>query len=148
MGGGKFGQADHHYLNVGRIIGGLMVVACIVVTEIFGSVVELWRFLSALPAFWGIAVWAGILWRRCNGYGAWAGLISSALVWWITRDYFQLEFMEQVICYLSTGILFTIFVSLKTPALSEERLDRFYTTLHTPIGQEDKLRALGYEVRE
>ena len=141
-------KEDHHYLNAGRIMGILMVIAGIVVTEIFSSVVELWRFLSALPAFWGIAVWGGILWRRCNGYGAWAGLISSALVWWITRNYFHLEFMEQVTWYLSTGVLLTIIVSLSTPQQPKALLDKFYTTLHTPVGQEDKLRALGYEVRD
>ena len=85
---------------------------------------------------------------RCNGYGAWAGLISSALVWWITRNYFHLEFMEQVTWYLSTGVLLTIIVSLSTPQQPKALLDKFYTTLHTPVGQEDKLRALGYEVRD
>jgi len=39
-----------------------------------------------------------------------------------------------------------IVVSLLTPPESAERLDRFYTVLHTPVGQELKLREAGIQV--
>ena len=57
----KSDEEDHHYLNVGRVVGVLMVVGGILITEYFHSVISLWRFLVPLPAFWGIAVWACIL---------------------------------------------------------------------------------------
>ncbi len=50
--------------------------------------------------------------------------------------------------YITTGVLLTIIVSLYTPEQPKALLDKFYTTMHTPVGQEDKLKALGYEVRD
>ena len=110
--------------------------------------VALWRFLAPLPTFFGIAIWAGIVWRRCNGLGAWAGVLGSILIWVWSRYYMGHELAEQVVWYLSGGILLTIAVSLLTSPQPKERLDRFYTVLHTPVGEEDKLRAAGIEVRD
>ena len=39
-----------------------------------------------------------------------------------------------------------IIVSLLTPKPDQDRLDRFYTILHTPVGEEHKLREAGIKV--
>ena len=143
----KRDKEDHHYLNVGRVVGVLMVVGGILITEYFHSVISLWRFLVPLPAFWGIAVWAGILWRRANGFGAWAGILGSTAIWAITNEYLGLELQEQVVWYLLGGVSALIIVSKLSPAQPKERLDKFYAFLHTPVGDEQKLIDAGYEIR-
>ncbi len=141
-------RADRHYLNVGRIAGLVMVVGGIVVTGLFENAVDIWRFLLPIPAFWGIVVWGGIIWRRCNGYGAWAGVVGSLGIWIWSRFVMGHELADQVAYYLCGGVVLTIVVSLLTPMQSRALLDRFYTVIHTPVGQEHKLREAGIDVRE
>lgn len=54
---------------------------------------------------------------------------------------------EWHICaFLAAGILAMIVVSLLTKGKPEKELDNFYTLIHTPVGQEDKLREAGIPV--
>ncbi|HAA73918.1 TPA: hypothetical protein DCE37_02210 [Candidatus Latescibacteria bacterium] len=139
---------DHHYLNVGRVAGIVMVIGGILVTELFDSVIALWRFLVPMSAFWGIAVWGGIIWRRCNGYGAWAGILGSVAIWAYCNYELRMELQDMIVWYLSGGILLMIATSKSTPAIAKESLDKFYDFMHTPIGQEQDLLDKGYELRD
>ena len=141
-------REDHHYLNVGRVAGLVTVVGGIIVTVVFENVVDIWRFTLAIPAFWGIAVWGGIIWRRCNGYGAWAGMLGSMGIWAWSRYAAGHDLAVQVTYYLAGGVILLIGVSLLTSPQPAALLDRFYAVLHTPVGQEHKLREMGIEVRE
>ena len=47
------------------------------------------------------------------------------------------------VLYIIGGFAALIIVSKNTKPIAKERLDRFYTLLHTPVGQEDKLREAG-----
>ena len=114
----------------------------------FASVVELWQFLAPLPAVWGLPIWAGILWKRCNGFGAWVGLLGSTAIWLFTKYHLEWELADQVVWYLSGGSLLIIITSLLTPEQPKALLDKFYAVLHTPVGKEDELRAAGIEVRK
>jgi Na+/proline symporter len=125
-----------------------MVVGGILITQLFDSVVALWRFLQPMSAFWGIAVWGGILWRRCNGYGAWAGILGSVGIWAYCNYELGLELQDMIVWYLVGGVLLMIVTSKSTPALSEPALDKFYDFMHTPVGQEQDLIDKGYEMRE
>jgi len=54
---------------------------------------------------------------------------------------------EWHICaFLAAGILAMVIVSLLTRGKPEKELDDFYTLIHTPVGQEDKLREAGIPV--
>ncbi len=55
--------------------------------------------------------------------------------------------LEWHICaFLTFGILAMIIVSLLTKGKSKKELDDFYTLIHTPVGQEDKLEEAGIPV--
>ncbi len=150
---------DKHYLTTGRIVALILVVFGIIIALYFTSVVAIIRLSWSLVAFFGIAFWGGILWRRCNAPGAWAGLIVSAFLFAISgQTIINLESLGiyigglgwelpyRYVLYIAGGFAALIIVSKLTKPQDKERLDRFYTLLHTPVGQEHKLREAGIKV--
>ena len=138
--------SEAHYLGVGRIVAFIVVCGGLVITFLSDSVIGQLKILWSLPAFFGIAFWGGVLWRRCNASGAWAGTLVSIGLWALSRFVWEWETADQFVLYLSGGFLAMIVVSLLTPPMDKARLDRFYTVLHTPVGQEHKLREAGIKV--
>ena len=150
---------DKHYLAVGRLVALILVAFGIVIALYFTSVVAIIRLSWSLVAFFGIAFWGGILWRRCNAPGAWAGIIVSALLFaisgeeiinWETMGIYIAglgwELPARYVLYIVGGFAALIIVSKKTQPQDKERLDKFYLLLHTPVGQEHKLREAGIKV--
>jgi Na+/proline symporter len=120
----------------------------------FGSVAEILHFFWKVTALVGISFWAGVIWRRANRYGAWASIAGAGAVLLLTSNQTlfgislgaPLPMAEQIAWYLSVGFAAMIVVSLLTPQESETMLNKFYTVLHTPVGQEQKLRDAGIQV--
>ncbi|MDP6040964.1 MAG: hypothetical protein QGG64_20610, partial [Candidatus Latescibacteria bacterium] len=150
---------DKHYLTVGRIVALILVASGIVIALYFTSVVAIIRLSWSLVAFFGIAFWGGILWRRCNAPGAWAGIIVSALLFAISGEEIinsetlgiyvgglNWELPARYVLYIVGGFAALIIVSKKTKPQGKEKLDKFYLLLHTPVGQEHKLREAGIKV--
>jgi len=145
---------DHHYLSVSRISSLAVVAGGLFLTFAFGSVAEILEFFWKVTGLVGMSFWAGVIWRRANRYGAWASIAGAGIVLLFTTGTTlfgielgtQLPLAEQIAWYLSVGLGAMIVVSLLTPPESEAMLDRFYTVLHTPVGQEQKLRDAGIEV--
>ena len=138
--------SEKHVLAVGRIAALVIVSLGLLLSGISESVVTLLVIGWSLPAFWGIALWGGVIWRRCNSYGAWAGVVGSASLWYLSRFVWGWELAQQFTLYIVGGFVMLIVVSLLTPRMKKEQLDTFYTVLHTPVGEEHKLREAGIEV--
>lgn len=135
---------EKHYLSIGRIVALILVAVGIIVALYFESVVEILRLSWSLVAFFGIALWGGILWRRTNAPGAWAGIIVSAILYWVSGEYgLGWELPNQYVLYIVGGFTALVVVSKLTKPIDEVKLNRFYLRLHTPVGQEDKLREAG-----
>ena len=138
--------SESRLLNVGRIVGVLVVGAGLYIGIHSDSVIYILVLGWSLSAFFGIAVWGGVIWRRCNTWGAWAGILTAIGLWTLTRFHLEWELQYQFVLYLSGGFLAMIVVSLLTPRQDQAQLDRFYTILHTPVGEEHKLREAGIKV--
>ncbi len=139
-------ESEKHYLNGGRIVALVIVGMGLLVADQFKSVVDIIRFSWSFVAFFGIAFWGGIIWRRCNSAGAWAGILVSGILWYFTNNRWGWELPDQYLLYIIGGFAAMIIVSLLTPKPDQDRLDRFYTILHTPVGEEHKLREAGIKV--
>jgi SSS family transporter len=150
----KPNEDEKHYVMVGRIAGFVIVMGSI------GFAFSTEGVPAGLEMFWKIqgmmaaAFWVGLYWRRANVYGAWAGTLGAFAVLIVTGlpsfhawaantlpefmiwdDKFRVSW--QMTCYLSTGFGLCIIVSLLTPRLPKEKLDRFYRCLHTPVNKEE-----------
>jgi hypothetical protein len=92
----------------------------------------------------GIAFWLGLWWRRANRYGAIASFVAASAAWFIGLNLFgwtgDKGLPALMTFYIVSGFGAGALVSLLTKAEPRERLDRFYLTINTPIGQEDKMR--------
>jgi len=126
------------------VIGGVTI-ALIIPSVIYGLIL-VWHF----TAFFGIGFWLAIIWRKANRYGLWASLIATSLCTLYTGPYFSFGLgwtpEYQIALYLPVGFITMIVVSLMTKNEPEENLDRFYSLLHTPVGEEYKLKEKGIKI--
>ncbi len=150
-------RSSSHYIWVGRIFSLIVVVAGIAVAWSIEGVVEGLKVWYKVFPMMGIAFWMGLLWRRATVAGAWTSTLTGFAAWWlVTQTYFidwvatlgvsqslrlvienngTFEIYEpwQIIFYLGAGLTAGIIVSLFTPSVNEERLNRFYDLTRTPI---------------
>ena len=150
--------ADRHYIFVGRIVSVLVVFAGIIFAFSLESVVTGLEVFWKVSAVMGLAFWVGLFWRRATPAGAWAGTLVSFAAFLFTSKISLLghdlwdfnarfahllpEFMLwegklylpwQMIAYLVAGLIALVAVSLATPRICEEKLNRFYACLRTPV---------------
>ena len=149
---------DRHYIFVGRCLSVVVVVAGIIFAFSLESVVSGLEVFWKVSAVMGLAFWAGLFWRRTTPAGAWAGTLASFATFLFTSkisllghelwdfnarfahilpDFMlgegELSLPWQMIAYLITGLAALIAVSLATPRVCEEKLNRFYLCLRTPV---------------
>lgn len=134
--------SESELLTLARVGSVLVVALGVMVALLLPSVIEGLKIVWQLMAFLGIAFWCGVVWRRANSAGAWASLIVTASVALLTKSMgWSLEY--QATLYLPLGFLSLIVVSALTNPESEAKLNEFYALLHTPVGEEEKLKAMG-----
>jgi Na+/proline symporter len=152
------GRPDRHYVFVGRLIGVAIVGLGLLFASQFSTVVHAMETWWKITAMMGIPFLLGLFWRRMTVAGAWASTLAAftALiltekislfghtVWDFNAAIAPLlpEFLLfdgklylpwQMIIYLAAGLVAAVVVSLLTPRVPEDRLDRFYECLRTPI---------------
>ena len=151
------GKSKTHYLWVARISSLAVVAAGVCFAYWLETVV------AGLEIFWkvspmlGIAFWFGLFWRRMNSAGAWASTGVAFFVWWLTTQAYFIDWVGtlaiaeplrfifidngtpeiylpwQMIFYLSAGAMTGIVVSLLTPSTNNEKLERYYALIRTPV---------------
>ena len=136
---------DRHYLIVGRISGVAVVLAAVLYSIFFIKGV-LYSFLltETMATFVGISIYAGLMWRRANRWGALAGIILAATVnfaLYFARNQ-RLDAWDPLVfsIALACGIAATVIVSLMTQPEPAEHLESFFVRVNTPsIGQDGDL---------
>ena len=143
----KPGKTEAHYLLVARIASVLIVVAAILFSSLFPTVLEGAFTFFQTTASIGIAFWMGIFWRRMNTAGVFASFIIATIVLYTAKIFiFPVSIFGvapaiayQTLLFIPAGIIAGWLVSLCTQKPEAERVDYFFVKIHTPIGQEDKL---------
>ena len=155
-------RSDRHYLRVGRAVAALVVLAGILFAFQLESVVSGLEIFWKISAMMAIPFWLGLFWRRATPAAAWAATLASFATWLFTGtleigghvlwdfnaslagalpDFLlfdgKLSLPWQMIAYLSVGVVTGVAVSLLTPRLPRERLDRFYECIRTPVGPDE-----------
>ncbi len=129
-------------LRVSRLFSLVYVAASIALALSFSDVPAAIRFAWNLVPMIGISFWLGLWWRRANRYGAWASFLAASAAWIVGLRFFGWKgdpgLPYLITFYLVAGLGAGVIVSLLTRPEPAERLDRFYLTINTPIGQEDR----------
>jgi Na+/proline symporter len=155
-------KSEKHYLTVGRIASLLVVLGGIVFAYYVPNVktaLEIW-FRVAPPL--GIAFWLGLLWRRTTPLGAWAATLAGFGVWWLTTRPELIDALAgtafaqrlemivhatgsnaaisqpwSILMYTGAALVAGVLVSLVTPQVPHERLQRFYDLTRTPVREDE-----------
>ncbi len=141
---------ENKELTVARISSVVIVLGGVTIALTIPNVVQGVKYLWLITSYFGIAFWGAVMWRRSNRYAVWASVIVTVFVTFLTGPYFSFGFQwaieYQIAAYLPSGILTFILVSFFTKPEHEEVLNKFYALLHTPVGEEQKLKDAGIEI--
>jgi Na+/proline symporter len=138
----RFRRTENQRLELlfSRIFSLVYVSVSIWVALSFQNVPAALRFLMGLLPMIGISFWLGLWWRRANRYGAIASSLAATVAWIVGFYVFgwrgDARFPYLVAFYLVVGLAVGILVSVVTQPESRHLLDRFYSTINTPIGHE------------
>ena len=138
---------EKHYLSVARISSFFVVAAGVGIALYIPTVVEGLLLIWKIMAFLGIAFWAAVFWKGANRYGAWSSMIITAIISF-TTSYYGWSFPEQVALYIPIGFATMVTVSWFTKPEDEAIVNRFYSLLNTPVGQEQRLEDVGISVSD
>ncbi|MCI0627263.1 MAG: sodium:solute symporter family protein [Acidobacteria bacterium] len=132
-------------LRASRIFSIVFVIASLALAFSFSDVPAAIRFMWQVSPLMGLAFWLGLFWRRANRYGAWASFLGATMALLVGHYFFgwggDAGFPKVVSFYLSVGLLCGVTVSLLTRSEPVKQLNRFFLTINTPVGQEEKLDA-------
>ncbi len=131
------GRPDRHYLLVGRVSGVAITLGAVLYSVFFIERV-LYSFLltESMATFVGIGIYAGLLWKRANRWGALAGMLASLIVnfaLYSARKQ-RLDAWDPVVfsIALAAGIAATVLVSLLTRPEPDGQLEKFLVRINTP----------------
>jgi len=135
----KTDASPEHLYRVGRLLTLLFIVMAILWAPVTGKFSGIFAAMQTLLSIFQGPTFAilllGMVWKRANGPGAVAGLITgvvtSSTLFWLKDGIFQAAEPFLYIAWWSfvVGVLVTIIVSLLTPAKPVETLkDLVYTS--------------------
>ncbi len=76
-------RSERHYVQVGRLSGGIVIVAAALLSRLFANVFDQMKFGWELPVAITGTFWLGIFWRRATRAAAWVSVGFSAMVFFI-----------------------------------------------------------------
>ncbi|MCA9238327.1 MAG: sodium:solute symporter family protein [Planctomycetales bacterium] len=154
-------RGEKHYLLVGRVASLLVVVGGLLFAYWVPDVKEALNIWLRIAPMMGIAFWLGLFWRRTTVAGAWAATVTGFAAWWAaTQSWFiewaaQLPFAESltlmstavdkpelrqpwvILFYTVASLAAGIVVSLLTQPVADEKLERFYGLIRTPVANDE-----------
>ncbi len=155
--------SDRTYIWVGRIASCFVVMGGVCFAFWVPSVVKALEIWFMIAPIMGIVFWIALLWRKMTVAGAWATTLTGFLAWWMTTQTWfvtwlgslpaadSLRFLWtegdntsvyhpwQILSYLTSATCVGVLVSLVTPAVRKEKLDRFYQLSRTPVGADKEI---------
>jgi len=153
------GRSDRHYLLVARLSSLGVVAVGVVLAYTLKNVMDGLELFWKVAAMMGIAFWLGLFWRRATVAAAWASTLAAFAVLLLSMQSFFVRFLGsvwggfvagegseatmylpwQMIFYLVVGLVVGITVSLYTKPVDDEKLDRFYALVRTPVKEGEEV---------
>tara|TARA_R110002049_G_scaffold4601_5_gene32500 strand:+ start:692075 stop:693823 length:1749 start_codon:yes stop_codon:yes gene_type:complete len=147
------GKTPEHYLMAARCWAVASILVAAASTFWFDNIKDYVKLCMALLSFLGIPIYFGVVWRRANTTGMWLSLIlgiaSHQIIYRLMTGegrYFadaDAAFATSVFVPTILSLAGMYFGCLFGSIQPKQQLDRFYATMNTPIGQEDRLVAAG-----
>ncbi|MBN2271013.1 MAG: sodium:solute symporter family protein [Sedimentisphaerales bacterium] len=121
---------------VGVVIALLSLVGAILMrANLVRAILDYFNILSVV----GISTAMGILWRRMNTTGMFASTILAGISYILTRHVLMCGRDVTIAVPIIVGVAAGVIGSLLTKPPQRGAIERFFTKIYVPIGQEDKL---------
>jgi len=117
------------------VISVSLLFAILMRSDLVRSVILYFNVLAAV----GISTALGILWRRMNQTGVFCGTIAAMAVLIACRAISGVPLAVMFGAFMVAGVAFGVIGSLLSKPPDRQSVERFFTKIHTPIGQEAKL---------
>jgi Na+/proline symporter len=139
----RTGASDRELLLVGRLSGLALTLLGVAFALRVEQVLDAFLFNGTLPAFLGIMVLGGILWRRANRHGALAAVLVSLVLYYALNYHatgqWQLVYKWTPGPYgwaTLAGVVAFVVVSLLTPPEDPHRIARFFENMRRSTDRE------------
>jgi len=137
------GAGDKELLAVGRLSGLGLTLLGVIFALYVDQVLHAFMFNETIPAFLGIAVMGGFLWKRANRYGAVAA-VAASLVAYYAINWYQAGQLQLVYKWLAgpyawatlVGVVTFVVVSLLTRPEDRERIEQFFDNMRRSTDDE------------
>jgi Na+/proline symporter len=130
---------DKHLVKVTKVTGIIFVVLSLIIAvlvrDIVGAIMAYFNILALV----GISTAMGILWRRMNQAGVFCSVILASITFVLTRVIPGISAEAATGLPILVGVIAGIVGSLATPPPSRSRVEKFFTKIYVPVGQEEKL---------
>jgi len=103
--------------------------------DLVKSIILYFNVLAAV----GISTALGILWRRMNQTGVFCGTIAAMAVLIACQAIQGVPHAVKFGAFMAAGFTFGVIGSLLSKPPDRQSVERFFTKIHVPIGQESKL---------
>jgi Na+/proline symporter len=149
------GKNTKHYLRIGRITSLVVVAGGLSAAYFLEDVVQGIEIFWKISPMLGISFWLGLFWRRTTTAGAWISMLTAFGMLILTDCDFFINFIGgmfpslvkadgntmmlhwQMIFYLVPGFVTGIIFSLLTKPEDDNKLDRFYELVRTPVSVQE-----------
>ncbi len=132
--------AEKQLVHVTRIIG-----VGIALLALFGAILMRANLVKAILDYFnilsvvGISTAMGILWRRMNTTGMFSSTILAGISYILTRHVLGCSRDITIAVPIIVGVAAGVIGSLITRPPKREAIERFFTKIYVPIGQDDRL---------
>ena len=130
---------DKELVKVTKIAGIVFVLVSLIAAVVIRDIVQAIMTYFSVLALVGISTAMGILWRRMNQAGVFCSVILASLTFIVTRLIPGIPDVAATGLPILVGVLGGIAGSLATPPPSRRRVEKFFTKIYVPVGQEEKL---------
>jgi len=134
------GADEKRLVHVTRIVGIViallaLVAAILMRVNLVKAILDYFNILSLV----GISTAMGILWRRMNTTGMFSSTILASATFLISRYVLNCSRDITIGVPIVVGVLAGVIGSLVTKPPKRETIEKFFTKIYVPIGQEEKL---------
>jgi SSS family solute:Na+ symporter len=77
------GKSEKHYIFVGRVIGGLVVIGGALIATQFDNILQILKFMWEVNVMVAASFWLGMKWRRATKTAAWASIGVTAILFFV-----------------------------------------------------------------